>query len=213
LNYSFLGSSDEEEMYQRLCVNSEGEFDLSVIPMREMCLCGLLRDAEPAETKVTSVKKGRHACIDGYVRVNSIINHPCSNVDLLSFVSLFELNSAEGWTGRLDKANDIWGWTASNGQEIAIIGLVSGTAFVDVTDPVNPIYRGKLPTHTGNAVQRDMKTYLNHAFIVSESKRHGMQVFDLTQLVGLDASESGRMFSETAHYGGFGTFVCHLVLI
>jgi len=31
-------------------------------------------------------------------------------------------------------------------------------------------------------IWRDIKVYDDHAFIVSEAREHGMQVFDLTQL-------------------------------
>ena len=58
-----------------------------------------------------------------------------------------------------------------------------GAAFVDVTDPTHPVYLGNLPTQTGNSLWRDIKVYRNYAFIVSEASGHGMQVFDLTQLV------------------------------
>ena len=45
--------------------------------------------------------------------------------------------------------------------------------------------------------------YGNHAFIVSEASNHGMQVFDLTQLRGLEPNEPGKPVNplkETAHY-------------
>ena len=45
--------------------------------------------------------------------------------------------------------------------------------------------------------------YDDHAFIVSEVAGHGMQVFDLTALRGLDGSP-WVVFAESGHYGGFG---------
>ena len=80
-------------------------------------------------------------------------------------------------------ANDSWGWTdPDTGSEYALIGLYDGTAFVNIDDPVNPIYLGKLDTHTDPSLWRDIKTYGNYAFVVSEASGHGMQVFDLTRL-------------------------------
>ena len=67
--------------------------------------------------------------------------YACDNVDLLSYVGMEELGSTE--------TNDIWGWTDPEmGNEIAIVSLFDGTAFVDVTEPTAPIMLGKLDTHT-----------------------------------------------------------------
>ncbi|MEZ5331773.1 MAG: choice-of-anchor B family protein [Thermoanaerobaculia bacterium] len=90
--------------------------------------------------------------------------------------------SAMGGSGQ--NGNDIWGWTDPvTGHEWALMGLSNGTSFVDVTDPVNPLYAGRLPTQTQTSTWRDIKVYADHAFIVSEaSGGHGMQVFDLAKL-------------------------------
>ena len=48
-----------------------------------------------------------------------------------------------------------------------------------------------------------MKVVNDHAFIVSEAFGHGMQVFDLTQLRGLEADPT-REFTNTAHLDNFG---------
>ena len=86
-------------------------------------------------------------------------------------------------------------------KEYALMGMNNGTAFVDISDPEEPIHLGNLPTHTSNDIARDIKVYADHAFIVSEASGHGMQVFDLTQL--RDAVPLAT-FTNTAHYGGFG---------
>ncbi len=121
--------------------------------------------------------------------------YPCNGYDLQSFISLDEMDAFEG--------NDSWGWTdPQTGKEYAIMGLNNGTAFIDISNPVAAIYLGKLPTHTQNSIWRDIKTYNNHAFIVSEASNHGMQVFDLTRL--RDVSNPPENFDEDAHYSGFG---------
>eukprot|EP01125_Pyxidicula_operculata_P021781 TRINITY_DN8633_c0_g1_i1.p1 TRINITY_DN8633_c0_g1~~TRINITY_DN8633_c0_g1_i1.p1 ORF type:complete len:453 (+),score=83.27 TRINITY_DN8633_c0_g1_i1:84-1442(+) len=102
--------------------------------------------------------------------------YPCSNVDLLSFISLADLGA--GGDG-----NDIWGWTdPQTKHEYAIFGAYDGTSFIDVTDATKPCVVGFLPTHTSASFWRDIKVYKDHAFIVSEANGHGMQVFDLTKL-------------------------------
>ncbi len=126
-------------------------------------------------------------CVDGEAD-----GFDCNSVDLMAFVP----NSTFG----AGSANDIWGWTdPQTGDEYAIVGLNNGTAFVDVTDPENPVYVGKLPTHTSSSLWRDVKVYNDHAFIVSEASGHGVQVFDLTQL--RNVANPPETFSNTAHYG------------
>ena len=121
--------------------------------------------------------------------------YPCSGLDLLSRISLGTFGS--------DRGNDSCGWTDPlDGKEYALMGLGNGTAFVDITDPVNPVYLGKLPTHTDPSSWRDIKVYNDHAFIVSEAGGHGMQVFDLTRLRSV--SNAPETFTEDAHYNGFG---------
>lgn len=121
--------------------------------------------------------------------------YPCSGYDLQSNFTLAQLNAGSG--------NDSWGWTDSlDGAEYALIGLDNGTAFIDITDPINPVYLGKLPTHTQNSSWRDIKVYNDYAFIVSEADNHGMQVFDLTRL--RTVASPPETFTEDAFYGDFG---------
>lgn len=122
--------------------------------------------------------------------------YPCSNVDLMSFMPLADIGGGEG--------NDIWGWTDSQtGSEYALMGRTSGTAFVDITDPANPVYLGNLPTATVNSNWRDVKVYADHAYIVSEASGHGMQVFDLTRLRNVVSPPA--TFAADTVYGGFGS--------
>ena len=124
--------------------------------------------------------------------------YPCNNIDLMAFLPLDQIGGGNG--------NDIWGWTDSvTGKEYAIMGLTTGTAFVDISDPVNPVYMGHLPPHTGVSPSswRDIKTYNDHAYIGSEALNSGMQVVDLTQLRGIVSPPV--TFVETAFYLGFST--------
>lgn len=105
----------------------------------------------------------------------------CDGVDLLSFLPIHEIGGERGVN-----ANDVWGWTDPDTErEIALVGLTNTLAFVDVTDPVNPVYLGQLPMTDGARASswRDMKVYNNHMYVVADNAgEHGMQVFDLTQL-------------------------------
>ncbi len=122
--------------------------------------------------------------------------YPSCGVDLVASITLSEMEASQG--------NDSWGWTdPSNGKEYAIVCLNNGTAFIDISNPENPVYLGKLPTATSNSTWRDAKVYQNHAFIVSEATGHGMQVFDLTRL--RNVSNPPETFSVDFHYTDFGS--------
>ncbi len=125
--------------------------------------------------------------------------YPCKNVDLMSYLSISALGG-----GPDVSLNDIWGWTdPETERRYALVGRTDATAFIDVTNPTEPVYLGELPTHSRSSNWRDVKVHDNHAFIVSEASDHGMQVFDLTELRSV--SEPPETFSETAHYDRFST--------
>lgn len=100
------------------------------------------------------------------------------------------------------EASDIWGWQDSvNGDEYAVLGLATGTAFIRITDPANPEFIGYLPTATFSSGWRDVKVINDHAVVVSEADSHGLQVLDLSVLAGL--SEYTEL-TPTVRYTGFG---------
>ncbi len=155
-------------------------------------LKGRLRQRPEPAKNLSSVTGARTACVGG-----NAAGFACDNVDLLAFMTLADLGGAGQDT------NDIWGWTdAQTGKEYALVGMENGTAFVDISDPENPVYLGRLPTHSSSSLWRDIKVYADHAFIVSEAGNHGMQVFDLTQL--RTVVNPPVTFTETAHYAGVG---------
>ena len=124
-------------------------------------------------------------------------SYECNEVDLMAYMDKTDIGGSNNTS-----LNDIWGWTDPTTQkEYALVGLSNGTSFVDISDAENPVYLGRLPTHTNNSTWRDIKVYSNHAFIVSEAGGHGMQVFDLTELRNVS---SPVQFTATAHYSQFG---------
>lgn len=129
-------------------------------------------------------------CVDGKANEFS-----CDDYDLLLNIPLSFLNAGA--------ANDSWGWTDQTTQkEYAIVGLNNGTAFIDVTNPNEAIYLGKLPTATENSIWRDLKVFNDYAFIVSEAANHGMQVFDLKRL--RNVTDFPQIFSSDNHITSFG---------
>jgi len=135
------------------------------------------------------------SCVDGVAKIpGTDLEFSCLNYDLVGHVSLDIMDAEYG--------NDCWGWTDnSTGKEYAIMGLTNGTAFIDISDPVNPIYLGKLPTATTESSWRDMKVYKNYLYVVSEANDHGLQIFDLTKLRVVD---SLTVFSPDFIFNEFG---------
>jgi hypothetical protein len=118
----------------------------------------------------------------------------CSGVDLLSFVPMAEMGGAAplGNHPLGGGASDLWGWTDSQtGDEYVIMGKTNGAALFRVTDPTNPLFLGQIPNNSPGQLQwHDIKVYKDHAFIVSESVAHGINVFDLTRLRGVTKAQS-----------------------
>ncbi|MDP8958928.1 MAG: choice-of-anchor B family protein [Actinomycetota bacterium] len=135
---------------------------------------------------------GSAECANGMAAI-----FPCQNVDLAAFVPLEELGGVNG--------SDIWGWEDPlTGREYAIMTTGEGTAFVDVTQPSAPVVVGILPTNEVDRrlLWRDVKVYADHAFVVSENRPHGMQVFDLTRLRNVLIPPA--VFTADTVYEGFG---------
>lgn len=81
------------------------------------------------------------------------------------------------------KYNGCFGWTAPDGKEYAIIGSTSGTYFVEITDPANPVLRDYVPGRRGNCIWREFKTYQNYCYMVSDdSPPNSFQIADLSYL-------------------------------
>ena len=121
---------------------------------------------------------------------------PCENVDLEGFVPLAEMGGVTG--------NDVWGWTdPETGRDYALMGTSNGTAFVDVSEPTDPVVVGILPTSgvPDFILWRDIKVYGDHALVVSEHSGHGMQVFDLTRL--RDVLVTPTVFTADVVYSEF----------
>ena len=132
---------------------------------------------------------------------------PCNGYDLMANMPVSVLANTNG----LPEGSDLWGWTdPTTGKEYAIAAMTNSTAFVDVTDPLNPIFLGRLDSNAGNSFWRDVKVYNNHAFIVADNTGpHGMQVFDLTKLRSVTSPPA--TFTADAVYTGVGS--CHNVFI
>ena len=106
-----------------------------------------------------------------------------------------------------------------------MVGMSDGVSFVDISTPSEPVVVGKLkesisanqkfvqsPSNSGllhddneaKSLWRDLKVYKDHVFVVSDGQPlpHGMQVFDLNRLRGVE--NPPVLFTQDHHYTGFG---------
>ena len=145
----------------------------------------------PRDTTTTGNPSGFKPCTDGIAG-----DFSCDGVNLMSRLTLAAMDNTGG------SANDLWGWTdPDTGIEWALVGHSQGTAFISLEDPERPAYAGLLPLTDGASPStwRDIKVYRDHAFIVADGAgRHGMQVFNLTQL--RNVSNPPQNFTATTTY-------------
>ena len=144
-------------------------------------------------TTLAAITGAQRECATGKVQI-----FDCSQVDLMSFLPVSAMGGKRGV-----QLSSLWGWDdPETGKAYVIVGRVDGTAFVDITDPTRPIYLGELPKTASSpgSFWREMKTYKHYAYIVSDGARsHGMQVFDLHRLRGLNGAKPQK-FTVDAHY-------------
>jgi len=136
---------------------------------------------------------------------------PCRNYDLLSNIPLAQFDAIYNNTGVgpafvASTGSDSWGWTdPDSGREIAIISYTEGFAYVEITDPINPVILAIVPV-TATDLQRlwrDVKVYKNHAYMVGEDTAQGLKILELTQL--LDITDPPRVMEPDAFFQGFGS--------
>ena len=167
---------------------------------RHLCLAALtLFIMHSAGAQAPSIVGSHTRCT-----ANVSADHTCSNIDMLSRLSMQDMQH-ETHVFRL--LNEVWGWVdPDTKREYALLGSSKSVVFVDVTDPVNPIYLGQLPGHDPDADfwWRDMKVYKNYMYVtVDGGGMNGVQIFDLNQL--RTYSGSPITFEETANYKAIET--------
>lgn len=72
--------------------------------------------------------------------------------------------------------SNIWGYTAPDGREYALLGATTGLSVVNLEDPSNPYETGFIPGPTSS--WRELKTFSHYCYVVSEGGG-GMQIIDL----------------------------------
>ncbi len=78
--------------------------------------------------------------------------------------------------------SDIWGYTAPDGTEYALVGLGNGLSIISLADPANPVEVAMIPG--GQSTWRDIKTWKDFAYVTTDQAgtTDGLLIVDLTQL-------------------------------
>lgn len=79
-------------------------------------------------------------------------------------------------------ANDIWGYTAPDGTEYALVGLRSGVSVVSLADPAHPVEIQFIPGD--QSTWRDLKTWGHFAYVTTDQPGtdEGILIIDLSGL-------------------------------
>ncbi|MCH7701101.1 MAG: choice-of-anchor B family protein [Planctomycetes bacterium] len=104
-----------------------------------------------------------------FVPAPAVAGFPSENVSMYSHLTLADFGATF--------AEDSWGYVSPSGREYAIIGISTGTGFVEITDPTNPVIVDiRLQANQG----RDMKVYQNYVY--SSSDDGPTYVYDVSEI-------------------------------
>jgi len=80
------------------------------------------------------------------------------------------------------RLSNIWGWTAPDSTEYALVGTQRGVSIVSLKDPRNPREVAAVPGSTSS--WREIKSWGNHAYIVTDQSgtADGLLIIDLSKL-------------------------------
>jgi len=76
--------------------------------------------------------------------------------------------------------NDCWGYTAPDGREYALLGVRNGTSIIDITD--TPALHEVAFIPSVFSTWKDIKTYRQYAYVVTDASGEGIQIIDLSML-------------------------------
>ncbi len=102
----------------------------------------------------------------------ALAQFPSENVELLAHLNLGAFSASSG--------NDCWGYVSPSGREYALMSLNNKLAFVEITDPRNPVYFANVPHPS--STWGDVKVYRQTCYQVTETNGTGIQVIDLSDI-------------------------------
>ncbi len=106
-----------------------------------------------------------------------------------------------GFLPYAQRLSDVWGHTAEDGTEYALVGAFDGLSIVSLADPTAPVEVQFVPGPA--SIWRDIKTWEGHAYVTNETGG-GLLIVDLAGLPGS---------VDTAGYTGRGLSTAHNLYI
>src|SRR6185436_17573443 len=154
-------------------------------------------------------------CLAGCLFSSQKINAQTYDALNISLLGRFDDTTyvANNWVN--SKYAGCWGWyNPVDGKEYAIVGGSNGTYFIEITIPATPVLRDYVPGIQVNCVWREIKTYQNYCYMVSDdSPPNGLQIVDMSYLPdSVHVVHSGNSIIEQCHtifvdgnklYGGY----------
>ena len=115
------------------------------------------------------------------------LGFPANRMSLRSWLTMSDLGNGG------ENGSDCWGYVSPSGREYALMCTTGATVVVEVTNPQNPQVIGRI--NGPNSTWRDVKTYQDRAYTVSEGGS-GIQVINLSQVdngvVSLERTVTGQ---------------------
>ena len=124
--------------------------------------------------------------------------YPSLNINLLAHLN--PETDVTGSDGR--KYSGCWGWAQTNkNREYAIVGTSSQTYFIDVTNPASPVVVDSVKAKHAGCTWREMKTYQNYCYIVSDdAPPNSFQIVDMQYLPdSVHVIHNGTTYFERSH--------------
>lgn len=110
---------------------------------------------------------------------------------------LSRMNGYDGGGSSGFDYNDVLGYRAADGREVALLGTWNGTSFIETTDPFHPVELAFIP-HSGS-LWSDMSVWQDYVYVVTDlSAGGGLQVIDVSDLANIHVVGSYLGFN-TAH--------------
>lgn len=126
------------------------------------------------------------------------INYPSSNISMVGHI---DPQSTVGMGSDSRKYSGCWGWyQASKNREYALVGSSTGTWFIDVTNPANPVICDSVSGKYG-CTWREIKTYQHYCYVASDDGApNTFQIIDMQYLPdSVHVIHKGTSYFERGH--------------
>lgn len=114
---------------------------------------------------------------------------------MIFFGNAFGQNLNVEFKGKVSYAGEssaLWGYTAPDGKEYALMGAAARLSIVDVSNPSAPIEVASVPAQ--RSVWHEIKTWSHYAYMVSDQTTDGVLIVDLQYLP--DSVKFKRWYGE-----------------